>query len=138
VKRLKNSNARFQDVVAAISDLQSALDQWYSSLPARLIFTVEGYVKPSPGLHPDYMLYLYYSYQSSLMAIHSVLVHPWNKIALDYSPHEINEVHRQISRSTDSIAEASRCILRAVKHTDISPSTPKRFLSPQQRCMTNH
>lgn len=125
LKGLKSSKHSFQDVVRAISELHSTLDQWYLSLVPSIKMDPNSSTLP-PDVHPSKVLCLLYSYHGSLIAIHSVLVHPWNAVPLQFGTHEKEEVRKHILNSTEVVVEAARNMVRNLRHLSITPSSPKR------------
>ncbi|KAJ9616191.1 hypothetical protein H2204_013986 [Knufia peltigerae] len=124
IRRLKNSTQSLQEVAATISELHNKVEGWYSSLPVSLKLDAATGSFPS-GTHPVHGLFLHFSYHASLMAIHSVLVHPWNAVPLDHSQNSKEDLQNQVLSSTRIVAEASRNIIRNLKHVRVGPAAPK-------------
>lgn len=126
LKTLKNSKPSLQDVTGTISDLHAATEQWYASVPESLKLNLAT-GRFSEAIHPVQGVFSLFAYYGCLLAIHSVLVHPWNAVPLDYSQCDKEELQRYVLNSTEIVVEASRNIIRNLKHVRINPSAPKRY-----------
>jgi hypothetical protein len=78
-----------------------------------------------PNVHPYHLLYQLYAYYGSLIAIHSVLVHPWNAMVFKVDLSQKLELRKHVAHSTNIVVDASRKMIQNLRHINISPSTPK-------------
>lgn len=125
LKRLRKSTPSFREVVNAISELNLAIEQWYSSLHPSVRMDPTNLTLPT-DIHPSKALFLYYSYHASLIALHLVLVHPWNAVPIHSGEYEKDEIRRHVLNCTEIVVEAARNIIRGLQHVTVTPLSSKR------------
>jgi hypothetical protein len=93
-----------------IRDLHKELHDWRKSLPSILNPTAALMPLHVPdGLNSEYIMYIRYAYNGSMMAIHSTLTSPWNKTV--HSNHLSPTIKDQFVISRKHVIEAARCII---------------------------
>lgn len=124
ISTLKASNPTFDEVVHTIDHLNQTLQEWRESLPPLL---KQGTNCPAIPEHayPIHGHYQLYAYLGSLIAIHSILVHPWNAPVVKIEPSQMQEFRKHVIHSTNTIADASRKIIQALRHLTINAASPK-------------
>lgn len=123
---LKLGKSSLQDLAETISDLSQQLNDWWDNLPD---FIKDDLHSPSrvlpPNVHFHHVAYQHYAYYGSLVAIHSVLVHPWSLNALKIAPHQKNEFTSMKAASMEVYVNATRKFIHGLPQLDITTLTPK-------------
>lgn len=128
IATIKAGRARLDDVTQTISDLSFQLQDWWDSLPTYAKQDLRSLGPQLPeNVHIFQVIYLHYSYYASLVAIHSILVHPWNSSALKIDPHQKEEYSRLVASSLEVFADATRRLIHNLPHVDINALTPKWY-----------
>lgn len=128
-----------ETTMAHVQALEKRLDDWRNSLHPDFIssppFFKHAERPRRAGTQTSHVLFLHFSYYSSVIAIHGVFCYPWNRPELlqqhkqqkqdGRGLHVSNpQVHAQIERSTKAVAEASRQIILAVQGLEITSAMP--------------
>lgn len=123
---LKTNQASLQEVASSIAEMTQQLDTWWDSLPDYMKLDLRN---PSRQLPPSLdfqsVLYHHYAYYGSVVAIHAVLVHPWNSTALKILPHEREEFARMTAESGEVFINATRKFVQYLPQLNINPLSPK-------------
>ncbi|KIW86369.1 hypothetical protein Z517_01765 [Fonsecaea pedrosoi CBS 271.37] len=126
-KRLRRSTPTFQEIVDSISELDSALGDWYSSLPSSVKIDPASHSLPT-DIHPYKALFLYCGYQARLILLHSMLVRPWNEVPALLGEYDKDRFRKHVWNSTEIVAEAARSIIRCLQHINVTRSSPKALV----------
>ncbi|KAH7126494.1 fungal-specific transcription factor domain-containing protein [Dactylonectria estremocensis] len=125
-KRLHTAKAMKQPpetLLETVQDLDNQLKLWRECLGplfrARAPFKTHGL---PPGTQVYHILYLHCTYYALVIAVHGVFCYPWNRPDLQASTDP--EIHTQIRRSTEAVADASRQIILAAQRLEITATVP--------------
>jgi len=133
ITALKASNHNLEDIVNTISSLDEEVRNWRDSLPPFMKWDSHGLLPDQsslpPNVHPYHVCWQAFSYYGSLIAIHSVLVHPWNAMAFRVEPNQKQQLRRHVAHSTSVVVHASRKMVQNLRHITITASTPKWYVS---------
>lgn len=125
---MKNSNPELDKVISTMADLDRSLKSWRDQLPSYIDFDKPVDAERLPhSVRPQHFFYLLYSYYGSLIAIYSILVQPWNAIAIRVDQSQKELLGWEVKNSSDIIVEASRKVIEHLPHIKVDPSTPKWF-----------
>lgn len=78
-----------------------------------------------PHVHFYQLVYCHYAYYGSLVAIHSILVHPWNTITIQIEPGQREEYLQLAATSAEVFVESTRNFIRNLPQIKVNVSTPK-------------
>jgi hypothetical protein len=126
MKNLTSAKARQQplaQMTEAIKDLDERLRLWYENIPQALRPQLPLKLSGLPqGVQLEHVLYLYFAYHGSLIAIHSVFLYPWNfrEDESSSSPY----LWERIDWSGRIVAEASRQLILATRYIEVDTSAP--------------
>lgn len=130
---LKATTPSLTEVVRTVKTLELKLRDWHDSLPPELRTDVESSGR-SGDLDLVHVLYHHYAFWGSLITIHSILVHPWNAPGVQTEPIELLDFRNHSRNSMKKVVDASRAIIRSLRHVHIDVCSPKwseNPLSPQ-------
>jgi len=123
---LKTNQASLQEVADAIADMSQQLETWWNNLPDFLKVDLGDSSRPLPPyVHFQNVLYHHYSYYGTIVAIHAILVHPWNSAALKVEPHEHGELARMTTNSREVYINATRKFVQHLPQLQITALSPK-------------
>ncbi|KEF51074.1 uncharacterized protein A1O9_12856 [Exophiala aquamarina CBS 119918] len=126
IATLKLRRSSLQDLNDTITDLSRQLNGWWDGLPS---FIKDDLRSPSrilpPAVHFEQVVYHHYSYYSSIVAIHSILVHPWSTAAFQIAPHQTDEFARLKAASMEVYVNATRNFIHNLPHLAINALSPK-------------
>jgi hypothetical protein len=125
ITALRASNPTFDDIVRTITHLERDLKEWHDSLPSVLRIETDYSDIPS-GLDPVYVLYMQFAYLGGLITIHSLLAHPWNAPS-QMQPGAVGGTDNHIAQSTQILVDASRQIIRKLKHVTVDVCCPRWY-----------
>ncbi|KAH7013830.1 fungal-specific transcription factor domain-containing protein [Ilyonectria destructans] len=112
-----------ETILGHIQDLDNQLQEWRESLGP--LFRTQAPFKTHglpPGTQVFHLLYLHFSYYALVIAVHGVFCYPWNRPDLQNSTNP--EIHAQIRKSTEAVADASRQIILGVQRLEITACVP--------------
>lgn len=126
IAELKQRQTGLQELADTISNLTQQLDTWWDNLPdfMKLDLCDSLRVMP-PHVHFQNVIYYHYAYYGSIVAIHSVLVHPWNSSALRVEPYEQQELAVMIANSMQVYVKATRKFVQYLPQLDVNALMPK-------------
>lgn len=113
---------RTESLVQTVRELDKRLEALKDSLQQTV--PLDSPVDPSnlpPGLCLDQVLYIRFAYYSTVFDIHTPLTYPWSQVIF-YSKQQPN-LHTQVTRSVQIVAETSRATILATKYIHIDPNT---------------
>jgi hypothetical protein len=122
---LRTSMPTLDEVLSAIHDLDTLLDQWYKAVPPDFRQACSNEHTTPERVYQDHVHYVAYAYHGSRMAIHSILVHPWNAPRPNVEPARRQKFRDHVARSSESLVSAAREILQRLRHLDINAASPK-------------
>ncbi|KIW05994.1 uncharacterized protein PV09_03177 [Verruconis gallopava] len=128
ITRLRSSNPNVKEVVSTITHLDQKLRLWRARLPPYIDFDQPFNAdRLPPSVYPLHFFYLFFSYYGALMAIHSIIVQPWNAIAVQLcrNQSQLTLLNQQVQKSDEILVSASRKIIEQLPHVKIEPSTHK-------------
>ncbi|KAK6365711.1 hypothetical protein LTS17_011098 [Exophiala oligosperma] len=129
INDLKTSPAGLQEVANMISDMSQRLDAWWGNLPNFLKMDLgDRSHRLPPNINFQCVLYHHYAYYGTKVAIHAILVHPWNSTVLKVSeeePHQREELARMTAQSREVYIDATRKFVQYLPQLDINALTPK-------------
>lgn len=131
IARMRSSNPNIDEVIRIIANLDQKLQAWRAQLPDYIDFEKPFDADRLPAsLSSHHFFYLAFSYYGSLMAIHSIIVQPWNALAIQVCCNQRDQLRQQIQRSSDILLGSSRKIIQQLPHVKIEPSTHKWYEQP--------
>ena len=117
-------------IIEVIRNLNAELDEWRDSLPLflRPDLPTRRHGEQLHNINMYLVMYIRYAYFGSVMAIHSILTHPWNSALFGSS--QTPALHHDTSISAHVVVNAARSIIldTDVIHTDVS--TPIWYVIP--------
>ncbi|KIW90829.1 uncharacterized protein Z519_08612 [Cladophialophora bantiana CBS 173.52] len=114
-----------QRISETIADLSQQLDDWWNGLPEFVKKDLNASAPLPPNVLFLHVAYLHYAHYSSLVAIHSILVHPWNSIILKIESDQKEEFAALASASMDLYLKATRRFIHNLPQVDMNALTPK-------------
>ena len=137
ITSLKASKPTLETVASTIDNLCAQLEDWWESVPPYIKEDLE-FSSPMtrplpPNVHFYQVIFHHYSYYSSLSAIHSILVHPWNALTLALEPYEKERLSELVFNSTRIFVDATRKTLRSLPHLDVTFASPKWSVTPSSQ-----
>ncbi|KAM3154891.1 hypothetical protein ABEW05_004608 [Botrytis cinerea] len=107
-----------------IQELKKELQEWRDTLPQ---FLQPDAPTRRHGKRPDninmyHVMYLRYAYYGSIMAIHSILTHPWNSSL--FGSGQSLALRNRISISSHAVVNAARAIILDTDAIHVDASTP--------------
>ena len=78
-----------------------------------------------PNVHFQNVVYHHYAYYGSIVAIHSILVHPWNSTALKIEAYEHEELAGMVANSMQVYVNATRKFVQYLPQLDVNALMPK-------------
>lgn len=121
-----------ETILRHIKDLDNQLREWRESLGP--LFRTQAPFKTHglpPGTQVFHLLYLHFSYYALVIAVHGVFCYPWNRPDLQNSTNP--EIHAQIRKSTEAVADASRQIILGVQRLEITACVPVWYVISRLR-----
>jgi len=125
IASLKESHPLLSEVLRTIDELEHTVHEWHASLPLTLRTEIE-HPHMQEVMDPAHVLDIHFRSLQSLMAIHSILCHSWNALAIQLEPGDLPEFKKHLAKSMHTIVEASRQIIRKLHHVNIDVCCPKR------------
>ena len=124
INALKARTPSMDEVLRTVTELDIKLQKWRESQPHFLGLDPQEANLP-PNIHPTHAYYKSYAYYGSLITIHSILVHPWNALAVKLEPGQKQNFMERIAHSTDIVVGASRKMIQNLRHITINAASPK-------------
>ncbi|EEU33631.1 uncharacterized protein NECHADRAFT_89306 [Fusarium vanettenii 77-13-4] len=129
---IRSSSSMSEETFAMVQRLDSRLQDWRNSLPRFIQFGMLPGAGLPKGVTSEQCLLLEYSYYTTLIQIHSIIMAPWSKVYQEKPT--TNPSHQaHILKSASIVAEASRKIISQLRYITVSPDTPKWSGSPPTR-----
>lgn len=124
ITALKASTPSLDEVVRTISDLERTLREWHDSLPP--VFRIETNLSDiPPDLDIIHVLYMHYAFFGGLIAINSLLAHPWNSEVVRLRQSDMAELETHAAQCLLTVVGASRQIIRRLRHVSIDVCSPR-------------
>lgn len=111
-------------LVQTAQELSQRLQHWRDSLPPML--QTDKIIKSAElprNVQVLHVIRVRFLYCGSLMAIHTVFAYPW--ISAMFGNNQSQALRNQIVVSSNSVAEAARSLILAVKYVSIDAATPQ-------------
>lgn len=126
IAELKQGHTGLHELSDTIADLTQQLDAWWDKLPdfMKLDLCSPSRVMP-PHVHFQNVIYHHYAYYGSIVAIHSILVHPWNSTALKIEPYEHQDLAGMVANSMQVYVNATRKFVQYLPQLDVNALMPK-------------
>jgi hypothetical protein len=122
-------------LVQTVQELSQQLQHWRDTLPLFLQTdrAIKGAELPRniQVLHVVKIRFLYYG---SLMAIHTIFAYPW--ISAMFGNVQTQVLRNQISMSSNTVAEAARNLILAVRYTSIDAASPQWYVFSADSTLT--
>lgn len=129
IAALKASKPTLQDLSNTITELSCQLQSWWDAAPLFVKDDLRSWSQGSRTLpenvHFHHIIQHHYAYYASLVAIHSILVHPWNATVINIEPDQRQEYARLMANSTDIFVNATRKFILNLPQLEINALTPK-------------
>jgi hypothetical protein len=126
ITRMRSSNPNLDELINTVANLDQRLRSWRAQLPIYIDFEKPFDADRLPrSVYSHHFFYLLFSYYGALTAIHSIIVQPWNAIAIQVYCNQRDQLSQQVQKSSDILIEASRKIIEQLPHVKIEPSTHK-------------
>ena len=112
-----------------ISELDLVLDHFLNSLPSYLKpgFSVKPAISPLTYHGTLHILFLHFTYYGCCIAIHTIFTYPW--LAAMFGEKQRSSIFReQSTKSIVTVAQAARCIILSLRHTEINAATPAWYV----------
>lgn len=111
-------------IIEVIQKLNTELQEWRDSLPSSLQpdAPTRRYGQHPHNINMYHVMYLRYAYFGSVMAIHSILTHPWNSSLFGSS--QTPALRNHISISAHVVVNAARSVILDTDAIHIDTSTP--------------
>lgn len=115
-----------EELIKSVSEIDQQLQEWRNSMP---IYLQPGrYMKTlgtSTKKNKINIIYIYFSYYGSLMAMHTIFAYPWITTSvfhtdLDSSPAFLEQVPGSIKK----VAEAARSIILLTRYIEMDAVSP--------------
>lgn len=124
ITALKASSPSLDEVVRTISDLERTLREWHDSLPP--VFRIETNLSDiPPDLDIVHVLYMHYAFFGGLIAINSLLAHPWNSEVVQLRQSDMAGLETHAAQCLLTVVGASRQIIRRLRHVSIDVCSPR-------------
>lgn len=125
---MRSSQPDLEELVNTITSLDQILRSWRAKLPIYIDFENPLDANRLPrSVYPHHFFYLLFSYYGSLIAIHSIIVQPWNAIAIKIYCNQRDQLSQQVQKSSEILIMSSRKIIEQLPHVKIEPSTHKWY-----------
>ncbi|PQE06909.1 Fungal specific transcription factor domain-containing protein [Rutstroemia sp. NJR-2017a BBW] len=120
-KSFRQTHAKTLEV---IQELNTELQEWRDSLPPFLQpdAPTTRHGKRPQNINEYHVMYLRYAYYGSIIAIHSILTHPWNSSL--FGSGQSSALQDRISISSHLVVNAARGIILDTDAIHITASTP--------------
>lgn len=111
-------------ILEMIEELNTELQEWRDSLPSFLQpdAPTTRHGKRPQNINMYHVMYLRYAYFGSIMAIHSILTHPWNSSL--FVSGQTAALRNRISISSHVVVNAARAIILDTDAIHVDASTP--------------
>ncbi|CAI7606784.1 unnamed protein product [Penicillium viridicatum] len=111
-------------ILEMIEELNTELQEWRDSLPSFLQpdAPTTRHGKRPQNINMYHVMYLRYAYFGSIMAIHSILTHPWNTSL--FGSDQTAALRNRISISSHVVVNAARAIILDTDAIHVDASTP--------------
>ncbi|KAK5064847.1 hypothetical protein LTR84_000681 [Exophiala bonariae] len=120
-----------QELVTLVVKLDEQLAALRSSLEPTIM--LGGAMNPNrlpPGITLQQAVYLHCFYHTTLLDIHSTLIHPWSKSLLGLTPHRV--LRSQVETSVETVLRACHTAMLTLNyvHIDAATPVPLSFVAP--------
>lgn len=113
----------FETISETIQKLESELHSWHANLRHEyLLYTTNRPKVLHPRISHIHFLFLQHCYHGSLCVLHSAITQPWMNKRLQQT--QSAEFTKQVQKSSQVIADASRAIVLNSQKFSIDASTP--------------
>jgi hypothetical protein len=129
MKKLLSAKSRrkpLASIVGTVQSLEARLKQWRETCPSYLKPTIPigSTMQLPPGVVLKHVLWLHFSYQAIMAAIHSRFTCPWNFSNIDGAGAENDLVRRQIEQSVLTVADTARKMILATRSITVDADAP--------------
>lgn len=118
-----------REVFDTIADLRQELHSWLESLPEDFKVAVDctsvNELTLTTTTPLQLVLYLRYGYHAAIIAVHSIVLHPWNSIPFEVKANEKEQFRFNIASGMDVVRHSSRKIILSLQKITLNVTTPK-------------